>query len=147
MVRMSATESLGDSAAARSIPITSDLDQLVELVSHDFGATDDVLREAHAAASTLVSDRHRSYLPGRLLPLLVEKFRDDVAEALGMKLPALPQRPPVRPVKLEDLASGELHELSRAVVTLVTRFTVCMDDPELPRLLRTFGMPWNARSW
>ncbi len=100
--------------------------------------TNDALREAHDAADTLVSDRYRSYLPGRLLPLLVEKFRDDVAEALGMRLPPLPQRPSVRPVKLDDLTSGELDTLSGAVLTLVTRFTACMEDPELPKLLRDF---------
>jgi hypothetical protein len=102
------------------------------------GTTGDALREAHDAAGTLVSDRYRSYLPGRLLPLLVERFRDEMAEALSMRLPPLPQRPPVRPVKLADLTSSELHELSGAVLTLVTRFSACMDDPELPRLLRDF---------
>jgi hypothetical protein len=100
--------------------------------------TKDALSEAHSAAGTLVSDRYRSYLPGRLLPVLIEKFRDDVAEALGMKLPPLPQRPPVRPVKLADLTTSELHEVSGAVGTLVSRFLPCMDDPELPRMLRDF---------
>jgi hypothetical protein len=100
--------------------------------------TNEALKAAHDAAGTLVSDRYRSYLPGRLLPLLVEKFRDEVAEALGMRLPPLPQRPPVRPVKLADLTSSELHEVSGAVLPLVTQFTACMDDPELPRLLRDF---------
>lgn len=100
--------------------------------------TKDALREAHNAADTLASDRYRPYLPGRLLPLLVARFRDDVAEALGMVLPPLPQRPPVRAVKLQDLTSTELDTLSGAVLTLVTRFAACMDDPELPGLLRDF---------
>jgi hypothetical protein len=100
--------------------------------------TSDTLREAHDAASTLASDRFRPYLPGRFLPLLAARFRDDVAEALGMVLPPLPQRTPVRVAKLSELTSSELHELSGAVLTLVTRFTAFMDDPELPRLLRDF---------
>ena len=54
--------------------------------------TPDELREAHCAADTLVSEKFRGYLPGRMLPMLVGKFRDDMAEALGMELPPLPQR-------------------------------------------------------
>jgi hypothetical protein len=100
--------------------------------------TNDALRVAHAAASTLVSDQYRSYLPGRLLPLLLEKFRDDAAEALGMSLPPLPRRPQVRRVKPAELTSSELHELYGAVVALVTQFVPCMDDPDLPQLLRDF---------
>jgi hypothetical protein len=96
------------------------------------------LREAHDAADTLISERFRSYLPGRMLPMLLGKFRDDVAESLGMELP-LPQRSgPVKVVKLDDLTSSELGTLSRAVLVLVTRFTALMDDPLLPKLLREF---------
>ena len=58
--------------------------------------TESDLREAHQAAGTLVSEEFRPYLPGRLLPVLLAKFRDDVAERLGMDLPLLPQRPPLR---------------------------------------------------
>ena len=59
------------------------------------------LREAHDAADTLISERFRSYLPGRMLPMLLGKFRDDVAESLGMELPPLPQRSgPVTPAQL-----------------------------------------------
>jgi hypothetical protein len=47
------------------------------------------LREAHSAAETLISERFRSYLPGRMLPMLLAKFHDDVAESLGMELPPL----------------------------------------------------------
>jgi hypothetical protein len=97
------------------------------------------LREAHDAADTLISDRFRSYLPGRMLPMLLGKFRDDIAESLGIELPPLPRRPgPVKAVKLDDLTSGELGTLSGAVLVLVTRFTALMDDPLLPELLREF---------
>jgi hypothetical protein len=97
--------------------------------------SDSDLREAHQAADTLASESYRPYLPGRLLPLLLAKFRDDLAEALGMELPPLPQRPPVRPARLSELTSRELGIVLDAVGTLVARFTPSMDDPELPRLL------------
>jgi hypothetical protein len=97
------------------------------------------LREAHDAADTVISERFRSYLPGRMLPMLLGKFRDDVAESLGMELPPLPQRPgPVKVVKLDDLTSTELGTLSSAVLVLVARFTTLMNDPLLPELLREF---------
>jgi hypothetical protein len=102
-------------------------------------ARPEVLREAHDAADTLISERFRSYLPGRMLPMLLGKFRDDVAESLGMELPPLPRRSgPVKVVKLDDLTSSELGTLSGAVLILVTRFTTLMDDPLLPELLREF---------
>lgn len=50
------------------------------------------LRQAHDAADTLISDRFRSYPPGRMLPMLLGKFRDDVAESLGIDPPPLPRR-------------------------------------------------------
>jgi hypothetical protein len=97
------------------------------------------LRQAHAAADTLISERFRSYLPGRMLPMLLGKFRDDLAESLGMELPPLPQRSgPVKAVKLDQLTSSELGTLSDAVLVLVTRFTTLMDDPLLPELLHEF---------
>jgi hypothetical protein len=97
------------------------------------------LREAHDAADTLISERFRSYLPGRMLPMLLGKFRDDLAESMDMELPPLPQRPgPVKVAKLDDLTSSELATLSGAVLVLVTRFTKLMDDPLLPELLREF---------
>jgi hypothetical protein len=98
--------------------------------------TDDELREAHRAADTLTTDKYRAYLPGRLLPLLIARFRDDVAEALGMQLPSLPQRSAVRAVKLDDLTSAELDTLTGSVV--VTRFAAGMDDPALAPALRDF---------
>jgi hypothetical protein len=101
--------------------------------------TTDELREAHDAADTLISERFRPYLPGRMLPMLLGKFRDDLAEALAIPLPELPQRSGlVRVAKLDDLTSGELDTLSGAVLVLVTRFTALMDDPALPKLLREF---------
>jgi hypothetical protein len=101
--------------------------------------TSDELREAHSAADTLTREKFRSYLPGRMLPMLVGKFRDDMAEALGMELPPLPQRSrPARVAKLDDLTSAELDTLSDAVLVLMTRFTTLMDDPLLPELLREF---------
>lgn len=99
--------------------------------------TPDELREAHHAADTLISEKFRGYLPGRMLPMLLGRFRDDVAEALGMEFPPLPQRSgAVRVAKLDDLTSTELDTLSGAVVTLVTQFISLMDDPLLPKLLR-----------
>ena len=100
--------------------------------------TESDLREAHQAAGTLASEEFRPYLPGRLLPVLLAKFRDDVAGRLGMDLPPLPQRPPARAAKLSELTSREFGILADAVNALVTRFTGCMDGPELPRLLREF---------
>ena len=68
--------------------------------------TPDELQEAHRAADTLISERFRSYLPGRMLPMLAGKFRDDMVEALGMELPPLPQRcGPVKAVTLGTLAA------------------------------------------
>lgn len=62
------------------------------------------LREAHDAADMLISERYRSYLPGRMLPMLLGKFRDDVSESQGMELPPLPQRSgPVKAARLDDL--------------------------------------------
>jgi hypothetical protein len=95
----------------------------------------DELREARDAADTLISARFRRYLPGRMLPMLIAKFRDDCTEAMRLPLPPLPQRPPVRPAKLDDLTSSELAPLWGAVDAILERFTVCMDDPALPKLL------------
>jgi len=74
-----------------------------------------------------------------MLPMLLEKFRDDVAEFLGMETPPLPRRSGlVKVVKLDDLTSSELDTLSGAVLVITTRFTTLMDDPLLPKLLREF---------
>jgi hypothetical protein len=53
-----------------------------------------------------------------------------------MELRPPPRRTPVRAAK--DLTSGELEALSGAVLALVTRFAILMDDPALPGLLREF---------
>jgi hypothetical protein len=101
--------------------------------------TKDQLTEAHHSADKLISEKYRSYLPGRLLPMLLGRYRDDLAEALGMPLPELPHRSgPVRAVKLDDLTTAELTGLSGAVLALVTRYADTMDDPALPELLRDF---------
>jgi hypothetical protein len=101
--------------------------------------TADELREAHGATDKLVTERFRPYLPGRMLPMLLGRLRDDLAEALGIGLPELPQRSgPVKVAKLGDLTSSEYDMLSGAVLVLVTRFTALMDDPALPKLLREF---------
>jgi hypothetical protein len=97
--------------------------------------TDSDLTDAHAAAVVVASEEFRPYLPGRLLAMLVARFRDDAAEALGMELPPLPRRPPARLARLDDLPATELGTLLDAVDALVDRFAPCMDDPELPRLL------------
>jgi hypothetical protein len=101
-------------------------------------STADDLRDAHEAADVLISEPYRKYLftSGRLLPVLVARFRDDMAEALGMELPEIPRRKGnVRPAKLDDLTSAEFGTLWGAIDALVERFTSLMDDPELPRLL------------
>lgn len=101
--------------------------------------TKDQLTEAHDSADKLISEKYRSYLPGRLLPLLLHRYRDDLAEALGMPLPELPHRAgPVRPVTLDDLTTAELNDLSAAVLALVTRYADTMGDPALPEFLRDF---------
>jgi hypothetical protein len=99
--------------------------------------TNDEMEDARRAAETLISEKFRGYLPGRMLPMLIGRFRDDVAESLGMELPALPQRSgPVRSAKLDELTSSELEALLGAVVVLVSRFISLMGDPLLPVLLR-----------
>lgn len=79
--------------------------------------TKDQLTEAHDSANKMISEKYRSYLPGRLLSLLLGRYRDDLAEALRMPLPELPHRAgPVRTVKLDDLTTGELNDVSAAVL-------------------------------
>ena len=109
----------------------------------DFHGTPDDVADAVAARMQrkrlVQSDRTSRLQPGRMLPMLLGKFHDDVAESLGMELPPLPRRSgPVKAVKLDDLTSSELGTLSGAVLVLVTRFTALMDDPLLPKLLREF---------
>jgi hypothetical protein len=101
------------------------------------GLTDYDLRQAHEAASVVASDKFRPYLPGRLLPVLAARFRDDAAKALEMALP-LPRHPPARAAKLGELTSSEFGILWDAVDALAGRFAPCTDDPQLPRLLAGF---------
>ena len=96
------------------------------------------LQDAHEAAGVVASDKYRPYLPGRLLPVLVARFRDNVAEAMGIQLSPLPQRHPVRPQKLDGLTSSEFTKLWDAVDALAERFAPCMDNSELPRQLASF---------
>lgn len=90
------------------------------------------LREARDNAEILISEKYRKYLflSGRLLPVLAGRFRDDMTEALGMELPAIPRRDGrVRPASLSDLTSAEFEELRGAVADLVARSTKLMEDP------------------
>lgn len=101
--------------------------------------TKDQLTEAHDSADKLISEKYRSYLPGRLLPLLLSRYRDDLAEALGLPLPDLPHRAgQARAVTISELTTGELNEMSGAAQALATRYADTMDDPALPGLLRDF---------
>jgi hypothetical protein len=87
----------------------------------------------------LISERFRSYLPGRRLPMLLGKFRDGTAEFPGKELSPLPQRSgPVTVVKPDDLTSSELDMLSDSVAILVARFTALMEDLLLLKLPREF---------
>jgi hypothetical protein len=106
---------------------------------HAAKTTTDDLRDAHEAADVLISAPYRKYLftSGRLLPVLVARFRDDLAEALGMELPEIPRRNgQVQAARLDHLTSSEFSVIWGAVDALIERFTSLMDDPELPRLLR-----------
>jgi len=91
-----------------------------ETVSTFSELTKDQLTEAHDSADKLIGEKYRSYLPGRLLPLLLSRYRDDLAEA----------------VKLSELTTGELNDMSGAVQILATRYAGTMDDPALPDMLR-----------
>lgn len=102
---------------------------------HSAHMAEDALREAHRAVGTLMSDRLRSYLPGRMLPILLGRFYDDLAEMLGKSLPDLSERRAVRPAKLDDLTTVELGTMRESVEILADRFTVIMEDPALPQLL------------
>jgi hypothetical protein len=97
--------------------------------------TDSDLADAHDAADLVASEKYRPYLPGRMLAMLVARFRHDAAEALGVELPPLRRRPAASARRLDELTSAELGALSDAVDALVDRFTPCMDDPALPQLL------------
>jgi hypothetical protein len=69
---------------------------------------------------------------------MVARFRDEVAEALGLEVSPLPQRPPARAAKVGELTSTEFDALWGAVDALVDRFTPMMNDPEALRQLASF---------
>jgi hypothetical protein len=95
---------------------------------------EDALRVAYEVAGVLI--RFRDYLPpGGLLVMLAGKFRDDVGDALELE-PGEPAYRGRERRSLDELTSVELDSLDGAVGLLLSRFTACMDDPELAPLLR-----------
>jgi hypothetical protein len=100
--------------------------------------TPEQLTQIKDNADKLLSEKYRSYLPGRMLAMLLSRYRDDVAEALGQESPELPRRDgQVRQVTLDELTTVELHEFTHVVLVLLT-YDRTMDDPALPQLLREF---------
>jgi hypothetical protein len=100
--------------------------------------TPEQLTEAKKSADILLSETYRSYLPGRLLAVVLSRYRDDAAEALGLPVPELPRRAgQVRKVTLDELTTHELHEITHVVLMILT-YADTMDDPALPELLRKF---------
>jgi hypothetical protein len=103
----------------------------------------DALRVARDSAETLMS--FKAYFPpGGLLLMVLGRFRDDIADALGDgidaedKPRALPRRGREH-LSLDQLTSVELGTVSGAVMILLQdRFRSVMDDPELPRQLAGF---------
>jgi hypothetical protein len=111
--------------------------------------TPGLLQEAYKATELLLSEKYRKYLflPGRLLPAVMERFRDDLAEALDLPMPEVPRRKGrIGPARLDDLTTSELDGISRAVKFLVTRATPFMDDPGLPAMLRDLLSLLNANA-
>jgi hypothetical protein len=97
----------------------------------------DQLTTAYAATDSVF--KLRAYMPGNLLGMLLSRWREDVADALGEKRPVLPSRGKERR-PLDQLTSTELDTLADAVVILLeARYTTTMDDPGLSPLLREFG--------
>src|SRR5262249_9162260 len=83
------------------------------------------------------------YLPGRMLAMLLSKFRDDMRDVLGMELPPrLPTR--VRNQELEALTDAELGMLDGHVAVLLGKFAGYMDDPALPEALGNFRTDLTA---
>jgi hypothetical protein len=94
----------------------------------------DELKVALDANEVMV--RFKAYLPsGSPLYLLVLKFRNNVRAALQMERGELPERGNAR-WPLDALTSLEFDRVRGAVTILLQeRFTACMADPTLPRLL------------
>lgn len=100
--------------------------------------TRDQLTQARSSADMMLSEKYRSYLPGRMLALLVSRYRDDVADALHEERPELPARDgQVRRAVLDELTGPELDEIAHVVLGLLS-YADTMDDPALPALLREF---------
>lgn len=96
------------------------------------------LKEIKTKADLLLSEKHRGYLPGRMLAMLLGKYRDDVTEALGLPVPPLPRRDgQLRKAGLDEMTLAELAEATQAVLLLVNH-TGTMDDPALPVYLREY---------
>lgn len=101
----------------------------------------DALKEALHAADALM--RFNTYLPRSGLLLLASRFRDETREALGMQAVGHPSRGNVFS-PLDDLTSTELDTIAGAVTILLQeRFTLVMNNPELPKLLREFEAELN----
>ncbi len=98
---------------------------------------EDQLTAARSATDAVM--KLKAYLPSGLLLMLLGRWRDEAADALGIERRELPSRGKERRT-LDQLTTTELTVLSGAVGILTeVRFTSTMDDPELPRLLREFG--------
>lgn len=100
--------------------------------------TPDQLAQARKSADTMLSGKYRNYLPGRMLAMLLSRYRDDMAEELGQEPLELPKRDgQIRQVTLDELRTVELHEITHAVLVLLN-YVDTMEDPALPALLREF---------
>jgi hypothetical protein len=91
------------------------------------------LDEARHATETLMSGKLRRYIPGRMLPVLLSKFNDDLRDMLGMEL--CPRPPAIQQYKLDMLTDVELDTVNGSVSILLDRFADFMDDPALPKFL------------
>jgi hypothetical protein len=104
----------------------------------------EVLRMAEEAATGLLDNRE--YLPGDLFPLLLERWREDLWEVLGMEREALPVRS-LGPKPLGELTMLELDAMTGTAKTLLEdRFKAGMDDPDLPKMLADFMKALNAEA-
>lgn len=114
---------------------------------HSFNELEpDALKLARECATVLL-DRKAYLPPGGLLPMLLGRWRDDIAEVIGGDTPkAKKDKPKPLPRRerehrsLDELTSVELDTVAGAVgILLQDRFTAIMDDPELPRQLAAFS--------
>jgi hypothetical protein len=102
------------------------------------------LQVAHDATEIMV--KFKAYLPsGSPLYLLVLHFRNGIRAALDMEHGELPQRGNAR-WALDSLTSVEFDTVQGAVMILLQdRFTACMPDPTLPRLLGEYREALNEQ--